>query len=265
MKFSIIIPYWNRPSFLKHCLMSLIAQQFKDFEIIIIGEKVFNEKETIHNGIKITNIEYDGLKLDDLNLGKMMNIAVKESTGEYLQFWQSDFTVFQNFLLKLNSYIEKYGDKVLYVNRVLDIRIPNGDSIRNEHILKIPEVADHLDSCIHRSKFEPFYEGFYGCYNNWYSEWLCRIWQNQKLTFLYFNDLEIIHAPHYLDDNTTVIPTIPKFKLSTEMQIKEAELSSELYNIMKYQLGLRYELYYLLDEKSIEIKNKIIELRKNAR
>lgn len=265
VKFSIIIPYWNRPNYIKWCLYSLFNQQFKDIEIIIIGEKIFESKEIIHNGIKVINIEYEGLKTNDIDLGQMMNIAVQQSSGEYLQFWQPDFTVFQNFFHKLNKHIEEYGNDVLYVNRVLDITNANGDTYRNSFLVDKPERADHMDSCIHRSKFEPFYEGFYGPYTHWNTEWLVRMWEIKKLIFLYFKDLEIIHAPHHLQDSSTLIYTDPDFKLPLQTQIQEMYLSDELYVAMRYKLGLNYKLYNILDGKALEIKNKVIELRKNVR
>ena len=262
-KFSIIMPYWNRPNYIKWCLYSLFNQKFRDFEIIIIGEKIFESETFFHNGIKVINIEYKGLKTNDLNLGQMMNLAVEQSTGEYLQFWQPDFTVFQNFFLKLNSYIEKYGADVLYVNRVLDITNADGDTYRNDFIVDRPERADHMDSCIHQSKFEPFYEGFYGPYTHWNTEWLVRMWEIKKLKFLYFKDLEIMHAPHHLQDSSTLLYTNPEFKLPLEIQMMEVNLSDELYRKMRYELGLKYELYHTLDEKALEIKNKVIELRRS--
>jgi len=247
-KFSVIFPYFNRPFHLKWCINSLLAQTFKDIEIIIIGEKIYNERETTVNGIKIINIEY----IDTLNLSKMMNIAVEISTGEYLQFWQSDFIIFQNYFSKLNSYVEQNNNDILYVSRVLDIRIPTGDSIR-ENVINKPEIADHMDACIHRSVFEPFYSGFYGIYTHWYVDWLCRMWEIKKLKFTFFKDLEIIHMPHDIGG------------LTQEMQIMEANLSYEIFHILRYELKLNYKLYYLLDKKSMEIKNKILEIRKNIK
>jgi len=190
-KFSVIIPYFKRDFYLFHCIDSLLNQSFRDFEIIIVGEKQsIHFEENAKPDIEIRFIEFKDYKKPS----EMLNLAVKHAKGEYLLFWQTDFTMFPNHLHKLNFYTETYGKNNLYVGRVLDTRHLEVLEYRSRFLMPYYHYADRLDGCIHKSQFIPFFEGFTGIGSHFYVEWLARMWQ--KVTFLCFTDLEVIHIPH---------------------------------------------------------------------
>lgn len=87
---SIIIPIRDTRDYLEKCLDSVIHQTYSNLEIILVndldteGTKEICEKySSLDNRIKIINIS-------SVEVGEARNIGIKQATGEYLGFVDSD-------------------------------------------------------------------------------------------------------------------------------------------------------------------------------
>jgi glycosyltransferase involved in cell wall biosynthesis len=90
MKFSIIIPVFNRPNLLKRCLDSLATQTFKDFEVVICDDgSTVDLKPTILNFSDKLIIKYFYIS-NSGSPAKPRNEAVNLSNGDWLAFLDSD-------------------------------------------------------------------------------------------------------------------------------------------------------------------------------
>ena len=63
-KISIIVPVYNTESFLSKCIDSILNQQFKDFEIILVNDgsldnsgKICDEYAEIDNRVRVLHIK----------------------------------------------------------------------------------------------------------------------------------------------------------------------------------------------------------------
>ena len=109
---SIIVPVYNSEKYLKKCIDSLINQTKKELEIIIINDGSTDKSEEIIKEYKDKRIKY--IKQQNQGIGKTRNKGIKESTGKYLMFIDSD------------DYIEKDTCEKMYkkaVNCNLDVVI----------------------------------------------------------------------------------------------------------------------------------------------
>lgn len=105
---SIIIPSWNRKTWLKNCLKSVFKNTKPPFEIIIVdggstdGTKQMLEKISKKQP-KIRSI------LLERNLGpaEQRNIGVKKAKGKYLMFLDSDTEVCPEWLKGAVKFLEK--------------------------------------------------------------------------------------------------------------------------------------------------------------
>lgn len=102
IKISIIIPVYNNEEIGK-CIDSILAQDYKDFELIIINdgskdntEKVCLDYSKKDERIKIKTVENGGVS-------KARNIGIKEANGEYIVFIDSDDIITENYLSNLLS------------------------------------------------------------------------------------------------------------------------------------------------------------------
>lgn len=89
-KLSIIVPVYNVEKYLAKCLESLLDQTFSDFEIICINDgstdhslEILKDFEKKDNRIKIISQQNEGL-------GAARNVGIRNSTGKYLGFIDSD-------------------------------------------------------------------------------------------------------------------------------------------------------------------------------
>src|SRR3989344_5320813 len=108
MKISIVISVFNEAGSIKNCLDSLLKQELKDYEIIVINDGSTDRTTEIlqefRNEKKILLLEQK-----HLGPGAARNLGAKEATGEILVFVDADMEYDGNFIEKLVSPIRKEG------------------------------------------------------------------------------------------------------------------------------------------------------------
>lgn len=110
-KLSIIVPVYNVEKYLPKCLESLIKQTLKDIEIICVNDgsmdnslAILKEFASKDSRIKIIDNQHQGV-------AKTRNTGIKQSTGEYIGFVDSDDYIDLDFFEKLyNSATKSNSD-----------------------------------------------------------------------------------------------------------------------------------------------------------
>ena len=114
MKVSVIVPVYDVEKYLEKCLNSIVNQNFKDFEIIIVNDGSPDNSEKIINEFldKYDNIKY--LKKENGGLSSARNYGIKYSSGKYLLFIDSDDYIENNMIeLMYNKIISDNSDIVV--------------------------------------------------------------------------------------------------------------------------------------------------------
>lgn len=120
-RFSIIIPVYNTEKYLEKCLESIVNQTFNDYEAIVVNDGTTDNSEKIIDEFcsKYPNIK----KINKTNggLSDARNYGIKEATGEYLLFLDSDDYFDIKLLEKINIVLEqkkydlvKFGYDLVY-------------------------------------------------------------------------------------------------------------------------------------------------------
>lgn len=114
MKISVVIPSYNRAVFLERTIESVIKQTYKNFEIIVVDdESVDNTFEVIDSiKSKYKKIEIKYIK-HSKNKGESgaRNTGIKESTGDYIAFLDSDDEWAENKLQRQIEFLEETAFK----------------------------------------------------------------------------------------------------------------------------------------------------------
>jgi glycosyltransferase involved in cell wall biosynthesis len=151
--FSIGITTYNRPELLKRCLLSLLNQGFKDFEVIIGNDYVAQELHLEDIGINDPRFRIVNHKT---NLGerKNLNFLLTQANGKYFT-WQFDDDYYSEFFLeKVYALLSRDNTlKVVFTSyeKVFNHKLVRGRTTGNEdlHIFKGKKfVAAYLKGSI---------------------------------------------------------------------------------------------------------------------
>jgi len=105
MKFSIIVPVFNRPDEVEELLLSLEKQTFRDFELIIVEDGSQIDCKNVVNAFSTKlNIKYFFKENEKPAIAR--NFGVKNASGEYVIFVDSDCIIPFDYLEKVNFEIE---------------------------------------------------------------------------------------------------------------------------------------------------------------
>lgn len=97
MKFSIVVPVYNRPDEMKELLDSIEKQEFNDFELVVIEDGSTIKSEDICNAYADKfSINYQYKNNEGPSIGR--NVGAKLAQGEYLIFTDSDCILPANYL-----------------------------------------------------------------------------------------------------------------------------------------------------------------------
>lgn len=115
-KFSIIVPVYNTEKYVKRCLDSIKSQSFKDYEVIII-----NDGSTDNSSDIISKYPYKIINQENQGLSMARNNGVKDASGEYLIFLDSDDYIEKDLLKEINNSLSNKPDLVRYqIKEVFD-------------------------------------------------------------------------------------------------------------------------------------------------
>lgn len=106
--FSIVIPTKNRPNLLKDAVLSVLFQDFKDYELIVSDNSSNNAtKLVISDFVKFKQLKYLRPPVE-MNMPTHFEWATKQATGKYVLLLTDRSVLVQGALSKLSNLINKY-------------------------------------------------------------------------------------------------------------------------------------------------------------
>ena len=138
IKISVIVPVYNVEDYLTNCLNSLVNQNYKQYEIIIINDgSTDNSVSIIENYSKKYPKLIKYYNKSNGGLSSARNYGINKSNGEYLLFVDSDDSLEPDTLNILNNNINNN-----------DILVFNMNVIRNKIKLPIYEFNNRINNNI---------------------------------------------------------------------------------------------------------------------
>lgn len=112
-KISIIIPVYNVADYLTECIESIVVQEYKDYEIILVddgstdgSEKLCDELAQKYDAIHVIHKENGGHS-------SARKAGILNSSGEYIFFVDSDDYIEANLLKNISDKINLYNPDVI--------------------------------------------------------------------------------------------------------------------------------------------------------
>jgi len=142
---SIIIPVYNRKNKIKRAINSVLKQNYKNWELIIIDDGSTDGIENILFPVlkKYPNSKY--IRHSNRNTALSLNSGIKISEGKYITFLDSDDEYKKEHLKLRVDFFKK--------NKDTDLIHSNCDFIGNEEDMYVPDAKNkkrliHLTNCI---------------------------------------------------------------------------------------------------------------------
>lgn len=115
MRFSVIIPLYNKGPYVSKAIKSVLAQSFKDFEIIVmddgsIDDSYANAKVVLEGA----SMKYRLVHQENAGVSTARNNGVALSSGDYLCFLDADDWWDPAFLERMNWLIDTYPEAGIY-------------------------------------------------------------------------------------------------------------------------------------------------------
>ena len=105
MRFSIIIPAYNAEAYLSRCLDSIFAQEFEDYEVIVINDgstdgtsSLLEQYTSRHPNLRVLNQSNQGM-------ASARNHGLEKAIGEYIMYVDSDDRIVEHALATLAQHI----------------------------------------------------------------------------------------------------------------------------------------------------------------
>lgn len=142
--FSIIIPTYNRSTFIKKTIESALCQE-GSFEIIVVDDGSTDNTEEVVRTLKHDHLHY--YKKNNGERGVARNYGAKKAKGNYVYFLDSDDLLYPNHLSEASQFIKECQPKIFF--QQYEYTLGDG-SIKNNIKINQPIINELL---IHKGNF----------------------------------------------------------------------------------------------------------------
>ena len=116
MKYSIIIPAYNRAGMIARAIYSALNQGYADLEVIVVDDGSTDNTEEVVGLIKDARLVYYKKKNEER--GAARNYGNLKATGDYVNFLDSDDVLYPNHIEEANKYIVKNNQPDIFYQAV---------------------------------------------------------------------------------------------------------------------------------------------------
>ena len=107
-KVSIIIPVYNAENFLRNCIESVVAQTFKDWEMILVNDGSKDDSLAICEELADKDKRIGVINKQNGGPSSARNIGIHEAQGEYIFFLDADDTITPDCIESLYGLAKQY-------------------------------------------------------------------------------------------------------------------------------------------------------------
>lgn len=123
--FSIILPVYNKEEFVAQAIESVLNQEYKNLELIVINDGSTDNSLYICEGYKHQDARVTIINQENSGLSKSRNVGIEKSNGKYIIFLDADDYLEKNCLSTFINYEEEIED--IFICSFKRI-FPNGNS-----------------------------------------------------------------------------------------------------------------------------------------
>ena len=107
IKYSVVIPVYNKEEYLEDCIRSVISQNFSNLEIIIINDGSKDKSLQICTDLANTDKRIRIIDKQNSGVSDTRNVGIDNAIGEYILFLDADDIWSSSLLTEVDRYIDK--------------------------------------------------------------------------------------------------------------------------------------------------------------
>lgn len=113
MRFSVVIPLYNKEHYIVNTIQSVLNQSFQDFELIVVDDGSKDNSYEVANTVKSERINL--IHQENQGVAVARNTGIENAKGEYIAFLDADDYWYPNYLQVLSDLIEKFSESDIFV------------------------------------------------------------------------------------------------------------------------------------------------------
>jgi len=170
---SILMTAYNREKYIAEAIESVVKSTYRNWELIIVDDGSNDNTVSIAQSF-VDKDKRIRLYINEKNLGDYANRnrAASYVKGEFIQYLDSDDTLFEDSLTKMLSLAEKYSDTGIFMRSVSkEVKYFSGNDALNRHFFGEPFLTYGPGGTFIRAKFFNAISGYpekYGPANDMY-------------------------------------------------------------------------------------------------
>ena len=113
---SVIIPVYNTEKYLNKCLVSVVNQTYRNFELIIIDDGSTDGSQKICDDFAVQDDRITVIHQNNSGVSSARNVGIKVAKAEWIMFVDSDDVLELNALEVLLSNADKFNAQMLFAS-----------------------------------------------------------------------------------------------------------------------------------------------------
>jgi len=115
MRFSVIIPLFNKGPYISKALTSVIEQTFRDFELIVVDDGSTDDSFKVAQSVlEDADVKHQLIRQENAGVSMARNNGARLASGDYICFLDADDWWAPSFLEKMDWLINEYPDAGIY-------------------------------------------------------------------------------------------------------------------------------------------------------
>ena len=124
MKFSVVIPLYNKEHYIEKALNSVLAQSFQDFEILVVDDG--STDSSAEAALRVSSDKIRLIRQENQGVAVARNTGIYNAEGTYISFLDADDEWEPNYLETIHALTEQYPGSGFYVTAYA-VDMGNGD------------------------------------------------------------------------------------------------------------------------------------------
>ena len=152
---SIIVPVYNAEATLRRCVDSILNQDYRDFELILVNDGSQDGSGAICDAYAAQDPRVTAIHKPNTGVSDTRNLAISRAQGTYLQFLDSDDWITPDATTLLVQTAQQHSCDLVISDfyRVVGERVSRKGDIDDDTVLSREEYAAHMmGSGVHTSR-----------------------------------------------------------------------------------------------------------------